>query len=156
MVLADEFGGSTVYFRMDQDSIITVTNQNLSSLLIIKYGARPLSLDVKPGIVHLPKGFSISQNYPNPFNPSTRIQFSTDRFAQIKIFVYDVVGREIAKLTHASFFAGIYSVDWNGISSEGNSMPSGIYYLRMIAHDLTNNQGEAESFTTLRKMILLK
>jgi hypothetical protein len=134
LVVMDEFGGFTVHKRMDIDSTLSVSNQSISSLLLILYGAFPI-LDVKPVVPGIPKGFVLSQNYPNPFNPSTRVRFSTEHSAHIRITVYDLLGRDVATLADGEYFPGIYSVSWNGAGGGGGQLPSGIYYARMIAEE---------------------
>ena len=71
MIVKDEFGGSTVFARMDQTDNVAVTNSSVTSLLFIKHGAFPLINDVRPPAPRTPSGYSLSQNYPNPFNPTT-------------------------------------------------------------------------------------
>ena len=142
---------------MDLDSSVSVSTTFISALMIIIYGPKPIPVDVKPIEKELPKGFTLAQNYPNPFNPTTRIQFSTDRAAQIQITVYDILGREIARLVNAEFFPGFYSVDWNGRNEQNSPMPSGIYYVRMAAHNLSaESESKDAPYTSMRKMVLLK
>lgn len=90
---------------------------------------------------NLPKEFSLSQNYPNPFNPSTVINFSLPQDAQVKLTVYDMLGREVAVMVNELRSAGTYS-----ISVDGRSMASGIYVYRL----------EAGNRTFTRKMTLIK
>ncbi len=42
----------------------------------------------------IPKEFFLDQNYPNPFNPLTSIRFGVPRAAEVKVVVYDLMGRE--------------------------------------------------------------
>jgi hypothetical protein len=90
---------------------------------------------------NLPKEFSLSQNYPNPFNPSTVINFSLPQDAQVKLTMYDMLGREVAVMVNELRSAGTYS-----ISVDGRSMASGIYVYRL----------EAGNRTFTRKMTLIK
>lgn len=157
MVIKDEFGGATVRQHMENSSSVTLSNSNISTLLIIEYGAFPILPGVKPPVtVELPKGFALSQNYPNPFNPTTRIQFSAEKTAQIKITVYDVLGREIRKLSQSTYAPGTYNIEWNGMSDEGHQMPSGLYYVRMIGTNISNEGAASVPFVGMKKMIMMK
>lgn len=66
----------------------------------------------------LPENISLSQNYPNPFNPSTKIDFTIPQPGEVKIFVYDILGKEIDSRT---FYlnAGSYTIDWFSKGSAG-------------------------------------
>jgi hypothetical protein len=151
MVLKDEYTGTIVHQRMD---LVTTASTGLSSLLIIEYGAFPIPLGVKPPPVReVPKGFVLAQNYPNPFNPSTRIEFSMDKTAFVTVAVYDVLGREVAQLAHESFGPGLYHAEWNGLNNEGHAMPSGVYYVRMLAQP---SQDQSAPFSAVRKIIMMK
>jgi hypothetical protein len=156
MVVKDEFGGSTVYARMDFTSSVSVTNSSITSLLIVRYGAFPLINDVRPPAPSTPSGFMLSQNYPNPFNPTTQVAFSTEHDARIRVVVYDVLGREISVLADGDYYPGIYSVVWDGRSASGSSVPSGAYYVRMIASPFDAVEGSKGAFSEIRKMLLLK
>lgn len=153
MKILDLYGGLNLYERMDLVSSATVTNISTTSLLIITYGALPAPTDAKDDGRQVPEGFTLSQNYPNPFNPETRIEFSNEKPAMIYIGVYDVLGREVTLLMNAETYAGIHSVNWDGKNQAGMTMPSGIYYARMIA---TTLQGEEQAFIAARTMILMK
>ncbi len=45
--------------------------------------------------VEIPSTFSLSQNYPNPFNPATTINFALPQKSDIKLVVYDILGKEV-------------------------------------------------------------
>lgn len=88
-----------------------------------------------------PKEFSLGQNYPNPFNPTTRINYSVPRAGYVSLKVYDVLGREIAKLYEGFCNAGNYSAVFNG-----SKLSSGIYLYQL----------KADNFIETRKLILQK
>ena len=46
----------------------------------------------------LPSEFKLEQNYPNPFNPSTIIKFGIPERTNVKIKIYDLLGREVTTL----------------------------------------------------------
>jgi hypothetical protein len=72
----------------------------------------------------------LSQNYPNPFNPSTTISYQLLAISYVTLRVYDVLGREIETIVNGKQNAGTYSARFNG-----NKLPSGIYFYRLISGD---------------------
>jgi photosystem II stability/assembly factor-like uncharacterized protein len=94
----------------------------------------------------IPILFSLSQNYPNPFNPTTKIQFSIPpskgvRGMGVILFIYDVLGREVATLVNEQLKPGSYEVEW-----DGSNYPSGVYFYKLIT----------ESFSNTKRMVLIK
>jgi hypothetical protein len=89
----------------------------------------------------IPVEYALSQNYPNPFNPVTKITFALPVQGLVSLKVYDITGREIAKLVNEVKPAGYHSVEFNG-----NSLSSGVYFYRIEAND----------FVQTRKMLLVK
>ncbi len=94
----------------------------------------------------VPKYFSLMQNYPNPFNPSTIIEYNLPKAENVKVIVYDILGREVASLVDAYQNAGEYKIQWNGRNDFGSTVASGIYLYSF----------EAGSFKSVKKMIFLK
>ncbi len=94
----------------------------------------------------IPKNYFLFQNYPNPFNPVTDIRYSIpsnfkSQTSNVKLVVYDNLGKEIITLINGKQNPGSYSVDFN---AEG--LPSGVYFYRL----------EAGEFVETKTMILLK
>lgn len=94
----------------------------------------------KPGL-NLPQSYALAQNYPNPFNPSTMIEFNVAAMGAVRLTIYDINGREVARLVDEILPVGSYNVDFNA----GN-LASGVYFYRM----------EAEGFTQTRRLTLVK
>jgi hypothetical protein len=92
-------------------------------------------------IVTIPKEYSLSQNYPNPFNPSTKISFSIPKVENVSLVIYDLTGREVAKLVNKTLQAGTHVIDFNA-----SNLASGVYIYRI----------EAGTFTDSKKMLLIK
>ncbi len=89
----------------------------------------------------LPQEFFLWQNYPNPFNPRTGIRYQVAEVSNVKLIVYDLLGRELMVLVNERKLPGQYEVTF-----DGSGLASGVYYYRLTAG----------SFTAVRKMILLK
>ena len=88
-----------------------------------------------------PSAFRLEQNYPNPFNPATQIKFDVPRAGNVRIAIYDMLGREVELLVNGKMEAGKYNADWNA-----TGFASGVYFYKL----------EAGDFTAVRKMILIK
>jgi hypothetical protein len=95
----------------------------------------------------IPKGFSLSQNYPNPFNPTTTIKFGLPKASPVTLEIYNILGERVRTLLKAeNFEPGYWTVNWDGKDNAGFSLPSGIYFYRIVA-------GE---FVKTMKMVMLK
>jgi len=103
----------------------------------------PTATAVKDGST--PQEFTLSQSYPNPFNPSTKIEYSLAKAAQVSLRVYNVLGIEVATLVNDRQEAGSYTVSF-GTNKGTHSLSSGVYFYRL----------EAGSFVSTKKLILMK
>ncbi len=74
----------------------------------------------------LPSAFSLAQNYPNPFNAFTTIQFSVPKEVQVRLTVFDAVGRRVSVLTDQVYAPGVYQLNW-----DASTYASGVYFYRM-------------------------
>jgi hypothetical protein len=70
---------------------------------------------------------------PNPFNPTVRIDYELPAAAPVRLDVFDVAGRRVAVLRDADQPAGAHAAVWNGRSTAGAAVPSGIYIVRLEA-----------------------
>jgi hypothetical protein len=84
--------------------------------------------DVAQQISAIPKEFGLSQNFPNPFNPSTTIRYDLAKTSNVKLVIYDVLGRVVATLADGVQSANRYSVEWNP-----SRLSSGVYFYRIDA-----------------------
>jgi photosystem II stability/assembly factor-like uncharacterized protein len=91
-----------------------------------------------------PKTYELYQNFPNPFNPTTKINYRLSSPANVKLSVYDALGREIVILTDSRKNSGNYSIEWNA----GN-LNSGIYFYKLYIDG-------KETYSITKKMVLLK
>jgi len=94
-----------------------------------------------------PYDYALHDNFPNPFNPETQIRFSIGSQEDVKLIVYDVVGRQVRTLIKGNAYApGFHVVNWNGLDDQGQKVPSGLYIYRI----------KAGSFIADKKMLLVK
>ena len=96
---------------------------------------------VKNNSETLPYKFNLGQNYPNPFNPTTTIQYTINQSQNVRLVVYDLLGREVKTLVNEFQEAGNHKIIFNA----GN-LASGIYFYSITAGPLHQ----------VKKMILLK
>lgn len=102
----------------------------------------------------IPEKFSLKNNYPNPFNPSTVIGFEVANFQNVKISIYDMLGKEVETIVNEQLHPGKYEVTFNGANHA-----SGIYYYRMETNPSTGTpQGvlTGQVYVETKKMILVK
>jgi len=95
------------------------------SAVYIKDGFLIASLDGSP-TVKSPSEFLLSEPYPNPFNSTTSIRFSLSIEGMVRLSVYDLEGREVAKLIDKRLTSGEHEVIW-----DASSQPSGLYLVRL-------------------------
>ena len=114
----------------------------------------------KEQINDIPNTPHLSQNYPNPFNPTTTIKYSlpsnlayrqagvksetlpTGRQAEnVKLLIFDVLGKEIITLVDQKQKAGNYEIKWNA-----ENRPSGIYFYQL----------KTDNYSMTKKMIYIK
>jgi hypothetical protein len=94
----------------------------------------------------LPRRFDLHANYPNPFNPITVIKYDLARATDVRLEIYDVLGRRVRQLVDQDMPAGYQAAIWDGRSDHRIPLASGIYFCRL----------HTPYFTKVRKMMLLR
>jgi len=95
------------------------------------------------GIQHaeVPLKYELSQNYPNPFNSTSNLKFEIANLGNVRIIVYDIMGREVQTLVNERLQPGTYETTF-----EGSMLNSGVYFYKLSVGD----------FTETKKMLLVK
>jgi hypothetical protein len=88
-----------------------------------------------------PTDFTLMSAYPNPFNPTTTLSFTLPEAGKVSLTVYDVFGREVARLVDGCYQAGCHRATFSG-----DGFPSGVYFANLITTERTLTE----------KMLLLK
>lgn len=109
----------------------------------------PNSVDEHPA--DLPGQFRLFANYPNPFNNQTIIPVSIPAKSDYSLRIFDITGRQIYQKSMYAEQAGLYNLYWNGLSTAGNQIASGLYFYRVT---IIRNGSIINSAT--RKLMLLR
>jgi hypothetical protein len=91
--------------------------------------------------VAAPDRLVLNQNYPNPFNPQTKIEYILPEAQQVKLAVYDVLGREVQLLID-----GVQGAGYKSVTFDARNLPGGVYFYHL----------QAGKFTEVKKMLLAK
>ncbi len=105
-----------------------------------------VATSVKNSNLMVPANFQVFQNYPNPFNPTTTINYALPTASNVKIVIYDMLGREVRSLVNDEIAAGVHSIVWDGRNNFGGQVASGMYIYRVVAGN----------YSAVKKMIMLK
>ncbi len=132
---------STTFVRKDVDGLLrdsVVWTVNVSHALAVR----------DPGTDGTPLQFALAQNFPNPFNPTTTIGYAVggfrnqeSGFREVRLAVYDILGREVAVLVNEKKAPGRYEVEF-----DASGLSSGTYFYRL----------EAGSFVETKKLVVVR
>ena len=111
----------------------------VNQMLSIEEGSSSSEVETKKNI--LISRFQLYQNYPNPFNSSTIISFSLMSHENVKLTIYDLLGREIDIITNREYSAGTHKLQYNAID-----LLSGVYFYIL----------EVGNFIDMKKLIVLR
>ena len=91
--------------------------------------------------IEIPNHYFLNQNYPNPFNPVTNIKFGIPEGGNVRLVVYDLLGREVSVLMNEHKNPGTYEVKF-----DASHFASGIYFYSL----------QTERVTETKRMLLVK
>jgi hypothetical protein len=98
--------------------------------------------DAAPRPLPVVREFSLHQNFPNPFNPTTTFSWIVPYTIQMKLVLYDVLGRQAAVV-----YNGVCNTGTHEIRFDASALSTGIYFARMES---------AGRSLAIRKVMLLK
>ena len=96
--------------------------------------------------IGLPGEIALHPNFPNPFNPSTQIAYDLAKDSNVRLEIFDLMGRNVKTLVNGKQIAGRHMATWNATDNFGQPVSAGVYLYRLHT--------ENKVFT--RKMILMK
>ena len=77
-------------------------------------------------------------NFPNPFNPETAIRYTSAKAGKVDVRIFDVAGRLVQTISRNAV-QGVNEVRWNGKSSDGRDLASGVYFVKVKYPDGTES-----------------
>ncbi|MBD3165273.1 T9SS type A sorting domain-containing protein, partial [bacterium] len=89
-----------------------------------------------------PNAFHLSEAYPNPFNSSTRFSVQLPAPGTLRVSVFDLLGREVARLADGTYRTGTHAFHFDA----SGDLAGGTYIIR----------AEADGRREIRRVILLK
>jgi hypothetical protein len=145
----------------NNENTLIIESKRIANLYLQEFKARYVESGGQGSILvkavrignSVPDQFMLFRNYPNPFNPSTTVEYALPSKSRITVKVYSILGSEVATLIDREQSAGSYRLVWNGRGSAGQSLSSGVYFLRMEGQSLDNS---GLSFLQVQKMLLVK
>jgi beta-glucanase (GH16 family) len=144
-------GANSAYEKLVQNVNVT---DNILEIFFAAHIDNPLingfvitqkSLDTKDESSVYPDQFQLYQNFPNPFNGQTNISYYLHQNDDVTLKIYNILGNLIYEEKESNQSAGYHSINWNGETSYGIELASGIYFFSLIG----------SSFKQTKKMVLL-
>jgi len=136
--LIDDLRDST-HFKLPLETL----DDNSKYLSFYIYATHPdwveNDVDEESGII--PTEFAVESVYPNPFNASTSVIVRLNKAGDVKMAIYDVLGRQVEKRVYKNFSAGNHRISWTP-----ENMASGVYFLRL----------ESANISVARKLVLVR
>ena len=142
------------------DTVFTIWNEDVFHQYTFITNEEPHSLTIDPenwvlktvsvnktedDLRDIPLTFEVEQNFPNPFNPKTSIPFTLPENATVNLEIFNVIGEKIYTESK-EFTTGYHVIIWNGVSNQGNRVPTGVYFYRV----------STPSATQTRRMVLVR
>jgi len=93
-----------------------------------------------------PEFYDLTSGRPNPFTHAISINYSVPDRVHVDLSIFDISGRLVRTLVSADRMPGSYTVHWDGVDADGNSMSSGVYLCLL----------KAGKFSTVRKIVLTR
>lgn len=81
----------------------------------------------------LPESVSLQPGYPNPFRERATLTYALPERSEVRLAIYDVLGRRVRVLAEGPVPAGVHQVQWDGRDGGGRPLASGLYFIRLEA-----------------------
>ena len=126
------------------DSTVTVTGITTSGdwAFALTSGASAVAVEA----MGIPRAFTLHGNYPNPFNPATTLRFDLPEAAEVRVEVFDLLGRGVLALAPGQVAAGLDRT----LTIDASTLTSGMYLYRLTAHSATHTHTATGRFVLLK------
>lgn len=133
-----------LYKKPASDLLYVLTREELFEVNMItgeSASLKQLPVSNEPVSSIIPDGFELHQNYPNPFNPVTVIKYQLPVNSEVRLEVFDMLGRRVAQLAEGMKNAGTHEVPF-----DASSLASGVYLYHLSTGEIVQT----------RQMVLIK
>ena len=131
VVLVDLAAGTTYDLRATSTVPLRPTHENTALRVLV--GDDAFVATAQRDL--LPEALRLHPNYPNPFRTHTTLTYDVPRAMDVRVAVYDALGRRVHVLVDERTPAGRHTVQWNGRDASGHALASGLYFIRLRAGD---------------------
>jgi hypothetical protein len=131
-------------YSMDSVANVTLSNYEKwtsSASVNVHATVYQTPTSVKSAGKNIPGTYMLYDNFPNPFNPSTMISYDLPIASNVKLTVYDILGKQVTTLVNQHQNPGKY-----GVRFDASRLASGVYLYRL----------EAGNFVQTKKLELIK
>ncbi len=130
-----EFSGmARLRFRFGSDGADTAEGWYVDDVVIDGFEFELSAVgEEAPGGLH----FALHGTRTNPISGATEIAFEVPATVEAQLAVYDVTGRTVRAFGEQAYGPGTHLVRWDGRDAAGSPVPSGVYFYRLQAGDLT-------------------
>ncbi len=111
------------WLPLDNELFMLYTSNQRVGAATTKYTGTLTESDV----VTIPKTSMLFQNYPNPFNNKTMIPYYLLDRGNVRIEIYDILGKLIYTFLFENQSAGEHHIFWDGADMNRNFVASGVY-----------------------------
>ncbi len=120
------FAGKQIQIRVDFAASDAMAEDEFWRIEGVRLDFRTMSADA----FETPRQAALHPNFPNPFAETTALSYTLDEDAEVRLEVFDVLGRRAATLFEGEQGPGTYTTVLNGMA-----LPAGMYLVRLRAGD---------------------
>jgi hypothetical protein len=136
VVLANRAQGRTHDLRADSSVTLAPSSETTRFRLLI--GSAAFVEDAQEALA--PDETTLMPNYPNPFRRATTIEYALEERQEVRLAIYDVLGRRVQVLVDGPKRAGFHRLQWQGEGRDGRPVASGVYFARLVAGSTTETE----------------
>jgi len=74
--------------------------------------------------------------FPNPLNAQGQVEYSLKAPGEVRLAVYDVMGRLVRQIVNDRKPAGVHKAAWDGKNANGKLVSSGVYFMKLSSQGL--------------------
>ena len=118
---------SGIKILFDKFNNLYIYGSSPDSVILLKFSTLT-GIEQNSNLV--PPSCKLSQNYPNPFNPITNIKYQVPRSSNVKLIIYNILGKEVSTLVNEKKPSGTYEVKFDGTNKS-----SGVYFYSLFINE---------------------